>query len=187
MASKSHSTSLTAHLLSTQRAAYTSATRHPFLTKSGAGMLADSVVCKWLVQDKYYQFGYVSFIGSLLSKLDLSHLAQSNAKIGNKEVQNDDGQSLLRATMDVLIDSLSAIRQEIDFYDQTAKKYDLALEPAEMSGVTREYVELFKEAGKEYKGLLHGLVILWATEHVGSAFSFYNDFNLPSSSSRVTG
>ena len=162
MASSKHQTSLTAHLLSTHGPAYASATRHPFLTNAGNGTLAGSTVCEWLVQDKYYQLGYVNFIGSLLSKLDLSNL-----------VTPPSHQRRLRNTMDVLIDALSAIRQEIHFYDRTVEKYKLNLEYAEMIEVTREYVELFREIGKNDQSPLQGLVLLWATEHVRPvAFSF---------------
>ncbi|KAL6715823.1 hypothetical protein ACLMJK_006784 [Lecanora helva] len=167
MASNANSTSLTAYLLSIEKAAYASATRSPFLAKSGAGTLTDSAVCEWLVQDKYYQLGYVNFMGSLLSKIDLSPLISPSPSHSNKETtrKDEDGRNLQRTTMNILIDALTAIRQEIDLYDQVAEKYGLALEFAEMNGVTREYVELFEEVGKGDKGLLQGLVVLWATEH----------------------
>ena len=178
MASSNHLNSLTTYLLSTHRAAYTKATKHPFLTRSGVGTLADSAVCEWLVQDKYYQLGYVNFIGSLLSKLDLSALvlpSHSHAEAEDQESRDEaEQQSRLRTTTDILSDSLVAIRQEIDFYDQTAKKYELELEYAEMSVATEEYVELFRKFRTEGKGTLQGLVVLWATEHVSlTALSFY--------------
>ena len=39
-----------------------------------------------------------------------------------------------------------------------------------MSGVTREFVELFVEAGEDESGILQGLVGLWAIEHVSPPF-----------------
>ena len=68
--------------------------------------------------------------------------------------------------MDMLIDSLNAIRTEMDFYNQTAEKYELKFDEAGMSDVTREYVDFFREVGREDKSILQGLVLLWATEHV---------------------
>ena len=164
MTSTTASPSLTAHLLSIQSTAHDSATHHPFLLRSGIGTIADSAVCQWLVQDKYYQLGYVSFIGALLSKLDLSDLISPTPSNTKAETP----QHLARTTTQVLIDSLNAIQQEIEFYDRTAETYKLELRYAEMSAATREYVELFKEVGNGDGGVLRGLVVLWATEHVRS-------------------
>ena len=176
--------SLTAHLLSTTQeksssaASYAAATRSPFLTKAGSGTLAADSVCEWLVQDKYYQLGYVNFIGGLLSKLDLFSspflVSPNNDDAGNNNKKGED--NLLRTTMHILIDSLIAIRSEIDFYDRVVEQCGLELKyEGGMNGVTREYVELFREVssvrmGKwdDERGILDGLLVLWATEHVRS-------------------
>ncbi|KAL8823381.1 MAG: hypothetical protein Q9191_005909 [Dirinaria sp. TL-2023a] len=161
MAQTDRSSSLTTILLFTHEDQYSSATEHAFLAKAGDGTLPDPAVCKWLVQDKYYQLAYVNFIGALLAKLDLlpsvfpSHSAER--QVG--------GENLSRTTFDLLVDSLTAIRQEIDFYDKTADKYKLELQYAPPSKTTEEYMNLFADASVKEVPLLHGLVVLWATEH----------------------
>lgn len=168
MTSTDSSASLISHLLSIHNDKYAAATQHPFLAKAGNGTIAEAAVCKWLVQDKYYQLAYVNFIGRLLAKLGLlSALFPSDSDKFDKERER-----LSRLTMDLLIDSLTNIRREIDFYDETAKKYHLDLEQASPNKTTREYINLFEDASAKDEPLLHGLLVLWATEHVcPSSFS----------------
>ena len=162
MADKDRSSSLTDDLLSVHQDKYSSATEHAFLAKAGNGTLPDSAVCKWLVQDKYYQLGYVNFIGGLLAKLDLSSCVLPSHSV-ERQI---DGETLSRTTFHLLIDSLTAIRQEIDFYDETAEKYKLKLEYAPPDTTTEEYVKLFADASAKEAPLVQGLLVLWATEHV---------------------
>lgn len=129
---------------------------HPFLEAAGAGTLPERELCAWLVQDKYYQFAYVNFIGRLIAKLDLSgHAFPKN----NEPV-------LEWQTFEVLTGALNAIKAEIEFYDETVDSYSLGIEKAGPDEVTEAYVELFRESSAEDKPLLHGLTVLWATEYV---------------------
>ena len=165
MANPNRSGSLTAELLSSHKIKYSSATNHTFLAKAGNGSLPDAAVCKWLVQDKYYQLGYVNFIGGLLAKQDLSPCVFSS-RSSEPQIK---GKTLSRMTLDLLVDSVTAIRQEIDFYDETAKKYKLDLQYAPPNDTTNEYIKLFTDASAKDAPLLHGLLVLWATEHVCDA------------------
>lgn len=75
----------------------------------------------------------------------------------------------------MIISALTAIRQEIDFYDKTVAKYSLPLdrEEKEMNPVTGEYVALFEAADAKDAEMLKGLVVLWATERVCNVASFF--------------
>ncbi|MCJ1238626.1 hypothetical protein MMC14_006616 [Varicellaria rhodocarpa] len=135
MIEKNPSESFTSSLLSIHKDLHASATQHPFLVEAGKGSLPASALCKWLVQDKYYQLAYVNFIGSLLAKLDLSFMRDSFAA------------------------------EQISFYEKTADKYKLPLKEAPPNRTTEEYVQLFAAASAKEAPLLKGLLILWATEH----------------------
>ena len=154
--------SVTANLISTQEDRYSSATEHAFLARAGNGTIPNSAVCEWLVQDKYYQLAYVNFIGSLLAKLDLFPCVFPSQSAERQE----EGENLTQTTLGLLIDSLTAIRQEIDFYAKTADKYELELKYAPPNDTTKEYMNLFSDASAKEAPLLHGLLVLWATEHV---------------------
>ena len=162
MAPMDHASSITATLTSMYKREYPDATKHPFLAKAGNGTIPEPAVCKWLVQDKYYQLAYANFIGGLVAKLDLFPWAFPSQSAEHKIK----GESLSRATLNLLIDSLTAIRQEIDFYDKTADEYKLELEYAPPDDVTKQYMELFAEVSAKEVPLEYGLVVLWATESV---------------------
>ena len=151
------SSSLTDHLLSLYQSHLQSATTHPFLTQAGAGTLSQSTLCKWLVQDKYYQFAYVNFIGGLISKLNLASYAFPAKGEENLEWK----------TLNTLITAMEGIKSEIDFYNDTAEKYDLPLEQEGENEITRKYRQLFEESCAPGKPIIWGLTVLWATEFVG--------------------
>ena len=160
MANPSQIDSLTSYLLSIHQDAHRSATQHPFLVKAGKGTLPAARLCEWLVQDKYYQLAYVNFIGSLLAKLDLS-----SCLIPSQSTKRD-GLDLSWTTLNLLVDSLTSIREEINFYDKIAHKYELRLVEAPPNRTTTEYIQLFAAASAKEAPMLHGLLVLWATEHV---------------------
>ena len=155
------SESFTSSLLSVHKDLHASATQHPFLVEAGKGSLSASALCEWLVQDKYYQVAYVNFIGSLLVKLDLS-----SCVFPLQQSTDLNGEDLSWTTFNLLVDSLTAIREEIGFYDKTAAKYKLPLKEAPPNRTTEEYVQLFAAASSKESPLLKGLLVLWATEHV---------------------
>lgn len=153
---------LTSYLTTLQGKTLYQATAHPFLSQAGAGTLAPGSLCKWLVQDKYYQFAYVNFIGRLISKLDLTTYAFPD---------KDQGDNLEWKTLNTLITALQAIKGEIDFYNETVEKYGLELEKAGEDETTKKYRELFEESSAAGKPVVWGLTVLWATEFVSPPFS----------------
>lgn len=110
------------------------------------------------MQDKYYQLAYINFLGGLLAKLDLSSCAPART--------HDDFDKLAWETLGVLAGALTNIRREIEFYDETAEKYRLELQQEPPNETTKAYIRLFEEAGAPETPMLHGLVVLWATENV---------------------
>lgn len=156
MAHSKQPSSLTAQLYSADDSAMRDATQHPFLEHAGKGTLPASTLCTWLVQDKYYQLAYVNFIGGLLVKLPLASCAFAHS----------DQDNLTWKTLDVLISALTNIRQEIEFYDKTVDKYNLVIEEVPPNETTCQYIKLFEDASAKDAPIIHGLVVLWATEQV---------------------
>jgi hypothetical protein len=66
--------------------------------------------------------------------------------------------------------ALINIRQEIEFYDKTVEKYNLPMNETPPNDTTSQYIRLFEEAGARGAPIIHGLVVLWATEQVHSLF-----------------
>jgi thiaminase len=156
MAHDKISSSLTAQLYSADDRAIRDATQHAFLEHAGKGTLPASTLCTWLVQDKYYQLAYVNFIGGLLAKLPLASCA----------FPHSDADNLTWKTLDVLISALTNIRREIEFYDETVGKYNLQADEAPPNDTTSQYIKLFEDASAKDAPMIHGLVVLWATEQV---------------------
>ena len=150
------SASLTDHLLSVHTSQLRDATTHPFLTQAGLGTLPSRPLCQWLVQDKYYQFGYVNFMGRLIAKLDLTSYAFPVAGVENLQWK----------TLVALVSAMNAIKTEIDFYNHTVENYSLKLEEVGPNEVTKQYLELFEESSQADKPMVWGLAVLWATEFV---------------------
>jgi len=146
--------SLTAHLLNSNQAAFTAATQQPFLSHAGCGTLAAAPLSQWLVQDSHYARAYIQFIGQLLAKLRLPVVLNSQF-------------NPLYRTMDLLISALNNIRREMSFFEITATKYGIQLTDEPPNFVTRAYLDLFMSASCAGASLLEGMVLLWATEHVG--------------------
>ncbi|KAL8950596.1 MAG: hypothetical protein Q9222_003376 [Ikaeria aurantiellina] len=168
--------SLTGHLLSIHPNDYSLDTSPSFLAKAGNGTLRDSDLCKWLVQDKYFRFGCVRFIGRLLGRL--------HVPVYEKQ---DDTEYLRRLTLNLLVDTLIAVRQEIDFQEQTARKYNLILEYAPPNETTTEYMRLFEEVSAERAPMVLGLLALWATGHCSLRAWTYTASHTPNMTKRSQG
>jgi thiaminase len=156
------SNSLTAKLHSLNHLAVLNATQNPFLEQAGKGTLPSSALCTWLVQDKYYQLAYVNFIGGLIAKLPLASCA----------FPRPDDDNLPWTTLDLLMSALTNTRQEVEFYEMTVDKYNLPIEEAPPNDTTSQYIKLFEDASAKGEPLIHGLVVLWATEQVYPIFRF---------------
>jgi thiaminase len=156
--------SLTAHLQTQYTSLHTAATQHNFLLTSGRGIIPASLVSSWLVQDKWYQHAYVSFIGRLISKVNLSKSPIPKAGVSSGDEENSE--NLPFRTLQSLSGALQGILDEITFYNSTAIKYNLNLIPAPENKTSTAYRHLFESASSDAAPLLHGLVVLWATELV---------------------
>ncbi|KAE8144139.1 heme oxygenase-like protein [Aspergillus avenaceus] len=151
------------------------ATTHPFLHAAGNGTLPKQTLSKWLSQDRLYAQSYITFIGSLLSKLQLptSPSPSAHATIAKRVIR-------------VLIDALQNITRELEFFKSVAGEYGLDLgmswdcdlddfgngndneekgkERFGPSPVTHAYLDMFGRAGSAGASLLEGMVVLWASE-----------------------
>ncbi len=107
----------------------------------------------------------MNFIGALLAKVPLLSSAFPSRTSAAEHEPLGEG-NLQWTTVDLLTSALKNIRHEIDFYTQTAEKYQLKLDPVPPSATTRDYIQLFAEAGAKEAHILEGLVLLWATEYV---------------------
>lgn len=145
--------SLTSHLLHLDDKALKEATQHPFLEAAATNQLALEKLKSWLGQDRLYQMAYINFIGVMLSMIGVPN--------------GPDRQSTLewRAT-DLLIDSLTNIRQEMKLFEETAEAEGWLEEicGVEPSVQTRAYQDLFAGATSQGRPLIVGLTVLWATE-----------------------
>lgn len=146
---------LTTHLLSYSRPAFTAATQHPFLRLCGEATIADSTLLNWLKQDRLYALTYVTFIGSLLSKLSIS------SEPGRVE-------TLEWRVADLLITALSLIRKELVMFEDVLRQElgwgKNAEAEVRARTETQAYLDLFAGAAGPSQSLLVGMTVLWATE-----------------------
>ena len=149
---------MTAHLLSLYPSQLQAATQHPFLAQAGDGTLPSPLLCKWLVQDKYYQNSYIRFVARLLAKLDMSF---------NIEVERTRTMATqIGRTISALVAVLQALRDEIDFYDSVAQNNELELVPEGIGEAAQGYSTLFEQAAEKSQSIGCGMVVLWGTELV---------------------
>lgn len=146
-------TKLTDHLLALDEDALRGATEHPFLFAAGTETLQTSKLQAWLGQDRLYQLAYVNFIGAMLSRVPIP------------SKRNREG-SLEWRTADLLIDSLTNIREEMHLFESTAKEQGWLdhICAATPDRPTRAYQDLFAGATAQGRPLPVALVVLWATE-----------------------
>ena len=145
---------LTAHLLNLSPAGHKTATTHPFLLRAGRGTLDPTTLSSWLRQDRLYALSYVSFIGSLLSKINIPTHATRASTIEWK-------------ITDCLIDALINIRREIGLFEDILRQdfgWGGDEENDRARTQTKAYTDLFAGAGAPNQPLLVGMTALWATE-----------------------
>ncbi|KAI1383281.1 heme oxygenase-like protein [Hypoxylon trugodes] len=153
------------------------ATQSQFLSLAGQGRLPPEILSQWLAQDRLYAQAYIRFAGGLISRVQLP------IKIGDQ----DNSKTLQWRILSLLQTALAGVTRELQFFEETAKKYGLDLEglgPVAEGGnlsnksagfapnkVTQNYIDLFdsftaQPHGDRDKTLLGGLVVLWATERI---------------------
>ncbi|KAK7885651.1 hypothetical protein LTR67_010002 [Exophiala xenobiotica] len=166
--------SLTKILLNLAPQSYYMATHHPFLRLAGLGMLPKTTLARWLSQDRLYAQSYIGFIGALIARVDLPYVNIT-----------DKSASLRWRIVNLLSSALQNIHRELQFFADTAAKYDLQLDtPSRLDGVftaepaTKQYIDLFRAFSTDPSmSLLEGLIILWATETCYlSAWSWASSF-----------
>lgn len=153
--------SLTKILLNSAPQSYHVATQHPFLRLAGLGTLPKTTLSRWLSQDRLYAQSYIGFIGALIARVDLPYVNVT-----------DKSSSLRWRIVNLLSSALENIHRELQFFTDTAAKYDLQLDaPSRSDGVftaeaaTKQYLDLFRAFWTDPSmSLLEGLVVLWATE-----------------------
>lgn len=144
--------SLANHLLSRDPDAVSSATQNHFLSHAGCGTVSAEAMSQWLAQDAHISRAFVNFVGKLIGKM---RLPETTISVDN---------TTFRA-MDLLISTLTNVRREMSFFDNTASKYGLHIEPEQAKPATKGYIDLFASAASPESSLLEGLVLLWTTEH----------------------
>lgn len=159
---------LTEYLEQSDLEALTAATETRFIKAAGNGTLSRTTLADWLQQDVFYTRAYIQFIGRLLNQLHLP--------LSTYEPSNDAGgrRDLSFKVFDLLLAALSNIQTETKFFDDTREKHRLFPESvgnAEPTHITQAYLDMFasvSSSGRSCENVLQGLVVLWATEHVGS-------------------
>lgn len=156
---------------------YERATQSQFLILAGRSQLPPEVLNQWLSQDRLYAQAYIRFVGGLISRVQLP------SKVTDQEVSK----TLQWRILSLLQNALAGIMRELQFFEETARKYGLDLEapgPVAEGGnlsnksavfapnkATQNYIDLFDSFSAQPQGvlaktLLDGLVVLWTTEKV---------------------
>jgi len=140
---------------------YEDAISHQFLRDAASLNLPHDRLAFWLAQDRIYAGqAYPRFIAFLITKIPLD---SSDETIRDRS----------RRTLQVLVGCLDNIVREVNFFEDTARKYDLdigAVKPGEGQvwferKATRDYTaEMARIAS--LGSLEDGLVFLWAMEKV---------------------
>ena len=99
---------LTSHLLHLDGQAVEEATQHPFLQATAKNQLDPERLKTWLAQDRLYQQAYINFVGVMLSKVVVPN-------------GGDRATTLQWRAADLLIESLTNIREEMKLFEETAK------------------------------------------------------------------
>lgn len=146
--------SLAAHFFTLDPGAYKLSTESLFLQEAGKGTLSKDALEEWLAQDRLYAQAYLRFASLLLANIPLPATVSPNHI--NERLTN------------LILEAINNIRQELKFFEDVANRYGLNLEAKMVSEGVNTYRALFKEIGegieKDEKGILDGVVLLWATE-----------------------
>lgn len=145
--------SLVAHLLNKHADKVNKATQQPFLSHAGCGTLSGSALTSWLVQNGHISRALMSAIGGIIAKVRLPDTGNTRAETSYR-------------ALDLLISTITNVRKEIDFIENTKHKYNLKTVPEPPSPMTKAYMDLLASVSSPQAELLEGMVALWATEHV---------------------
>ena len=137
------------------RDSFRAATEQPFLSQAGSGIVNGPKLDQWLAQDSYISRGYITFVGALIGKIRLPQV-----------VSNTQFDPLYRAT-DLLISALNNVRREMSYFEISLTKFNLRVPDVPATPNTKAYLDLLVASSAGPSSLLEGMVVLWATHHVG--------------------
>ncbi|KAJ3573371.1 hypothetical protein NP233_g2465 [Leucocoprinus birnbaumii] len=148
---------LTEHLANlTTIPPYTEAINHPFLVAAGNGSLPADRLALWLSQDRIYAaHAYPAFIGALITSIpwDSSQSVDSLSEQRNQHI------------LSVLVFCLENIVREVNFFRDTATRWDLPIDDWNERKGTRDYTAEMARISKN-GNVTDGLIFLWAMERV---------------------
>lgn len=162
MSTTASATTLTSYLIGLPtRVPYTAAVSHKFLQDAANLSLPHDRLALWLAQDRIYAAqAYPRFIALLITKIQL-------------DAVDDCIRDRSRRTLQVLVGCLDNIVREVNFFEHTARKYDLDIGSV---GQGQGPIWLERKATRDYTAemariaslgtLEDGLVFLWAMEKV---------------------
>lgn len=131
-------------------------TNHEFLTCAGNGTLQQDRLALWLAQDRIYAaHAYPKFIGSLIAKIPFS----------SRDAADSDGDRRNRGALKTLVSCLENILREVEFFDETARKWDLDVAAWKERKGTRDYTAEMARVSAS-GSFEEGFVFLWAMEKV---------------------
>ncbi|KAF5368817.1 hypothetical protein D9758_003016 [Tetrapyrgos nigripes] len=173
--SESESYSTTGQLLlsisstNTSKETYKLATQNPFLLKA---QHSNDLLSFWLHQDRIYAaHAYPKFIGSLIAKIPFSNTdsststSTSNPEVGAEVRAETKAETLNQRILRTLVFCLTNIINEVQFFDETAKKWNLSIDVWKERKGTRDYTAEMARIASE-GSIEDGLVFLWAMEKV---------------------
>ena len=116
--------SLVMHLLHQVQDSLTAATQHTFLGHAGCGTLSASALNHWLAQEIHISRAIVPFVGSLISKIRVPEVSELT-------------QSPTFRALDLLCSAVSNMKKELEFLENTKRKYDLQVPTEEPKPATK--------------------------------------------------
>lgn len=146
--------SLSEYITSLSPETFQAATQTPFLEKAGNGTLSKDTLQDWLAQDRLYAQAYLRFASLLLANIPLPSTVSPD--------------HINERLTDLVLEAINNIRQELKFFEDVARRYDINLEASVISVGVKSYRSLFTEIGEGIEddkvGVLDGVMLLWGTE-----------------------
>ncbi|KAI8875607.1 heme oxygenase-like protein [Backusella circina FSU 941] len=154
---------LTEHLLSLDTDNFKKATQHEFLKQVGQFDIKPEHLKAWIIQDRFYTGGYVSMMGTMVSRLALF---EDQRELGD----NDPSFSVTRSQgiLKTLSFALSNVYREANFFTEILNKPCYSMDQSvTQKETTLRYIEFEKKVARESGyDLGEALIVLWAMEKV---------------------
>lgn len=155
---------ITVVLLESQPFALAATTDAPFWLAAAQGKVPKAVLSKWLSQTRLVTQAQISLLGALLARVDLPYIFVSDE---NKAT------SVRWRVVNILSEALGRTHQDLAFYEDVAKRYDLSLDFPPRPDVyftadapAKQFIDLFRAFWTDpTMALLEGLVLFWSILH----------------------